>query len=180
MERCRTGITCAKWSCCDAGGTRNSPSWRICSGLRSGLQRALAELDAGRVHLLIVAKLDRLSGSVIHGSQVIDRARRCGWGLVALDFGLDTSTPTGEMVASVVPPASQYERRMIGLRTKDALAAKKAAGVRLGRPRALPLETVWWIVDSGRAAPRSGRSLRTCRSPAHRRLAADTAGMRAP
>ncbi|MGC7152977.1 recombinase family protein [Paenarthrobacter ureafaciens] len=105
---------------------------------RPGLQAALARLDAGGADILCVAKLDRISRSVHQGSGLIDRAQRKGWSLVALDFGLDMSTPAGEMVSNVLLSTAQYERRLIGQRTKDALAAKKAAGVRLGRPQQLP------------------------------------------
>ena len=63
------------------------------------------------------------------------RAQAKGWNLVALDLGIDLSTPAGEFLASVMASAAQWERRIIGIRTKEAMAAKKAAGVRLGRPR---------------------------------------------
>ena len=41
-------------------------------------------------------------------------------------------------MANVMATFAQFERRLIGQRTKDALAVKKAAGLRLGRPRAIP------------------------------------------
>ncbi len=49
------------------------------------------------------------------------------WSLVALDLGVDTSNPAGEMMASVMASFAQYERRLIGQRTRDALAALKPA-----------------------------------------------------
>jgi hypothetical protein len=49
-----------------------------------------------------------------------------GWNLVALDLGVDLSTPSGEFLASVMASAAQWERRIIGQRTKEALAVKKA------------------------------------------------------
>jgi len=125
---------------------------------RAGLQRALEDLDAGRAGVLVVAKLDRLSRSVSQGAQVMERAQRRGWSLVALDFGLDTTTPAGEMVANVILSTAQYERRLIGQRTRDALAAKRAAGVRLGRPQVLPDYVVRRIVAE-RAAGRSLRAI---------------------
>lgn len=125
---------------------------------RPGLSRALSSLDAGDVDVLVVAKLDRLSRSVIQGSQVIERARRKGWSLVALDFGLDTSTPAGEMVAAVVLSASQYERRMIGVRTRDALAVKRQQGVRLGRP-AVALSDATERIVRARAVGQSFREI---------------------
>jgi DNA invertase Pin-like site-specific DNA recombinase len=94
------------------------------------------DLDAqeGLQPVLIVAKLDRLSRSVGDFADILDRANTHGWSLVALDLGVDTSTPTGELVANVMISVAQWERRIIGQRTKEALAERRAAGVRLGRP----------------------------------------------
>ena|SRR5689334_723837 len=47
---------------------------------------------------------------------------------------------------SVAASAAQYERRLIGQRTREGLAAKRAAGVRLGRPSVLPADIVRRIV----------------------------------
>jgi DNA invertase Pin-like site-specific DNA recombinase len=123
---------------------------------REGLQRALEALDAGKADVLMVAKLDRLSRSVAQGAQVMDRARRKEWSVVALDFGLDTTTPAGEMVANVMLSTAQYERRLIGQRTRDALAVKREQGVRLGRPQVLADDVVRRIID----AHKTGLSLR--------------------
>lgn len=124
---------------------------------RAGLQRALAELDAGRADVLVLAKLDRLSRSLAQGVEVLERAKRRGWSVVALDFGLDTTTPAGELVANVMLTVAQYERRVLGQRTKDGLAAARSKGVRLGRPQTLPLDVVRRIVDERSA----GHSLPT-------------------
>lgn len=105
---------------------------------RPGIARALELLDSHQADGLIVAKLDRLSRSMIDFTGLMDRAQRKGWDLVALDMGVDTSTPQGEMLANVLATFAQFERRLISQRTKDALAQKKAAGVKLGRPRLLP------------------------------------------
>lgn len=91
-------------------------------------------MAAGEADAIIVAKLDRLSRSMLDFATLMDRAQRQGWGLVALDMNVDTTTPVGEVVANVLAAFAQFERRLIGQRTKDALAAKRAAGVRLGRP----------------------------------------------
>ena len=52
---------------------------------------------------------------------------------MALDLNLDTSTPTGTLVASIMASVAQWEREVIGLRTKEALAAAKAKGIHVGR-----------------------------------------------
>lgn len=115
---------------------------------RPALTEALARLDKGEADVLVVSKLDRLSRSVKDFGGLLERAAKRRWSVLCLDLGVDTTTPVGEFTANVVVSASQYERRLIGQRTKDALAAKKAAGVRLGRPRQLPTEVVERIVRS--------------------------------
>ncbi len=101
---------------------------------RPGLVAALEAVQSRRASGLVVAKLDRLSRSVVDAAQTMERARREGWNLVALDLGVDFSTPNGEVLAHIVAAIAQFERRLIGQRTKDALAVKRSQGVRLGRP----------------------------------------------
>jgi hypothetical protein len=63
-------------------------------------------------------------------------------GAGALDCAVDTSTPAGGAMAHVLATFGQFERRLIAQRTKEALAAKKASGVRLGRPPTVPQSVV--------------------------------------
>ena len=102
---------------------------------REALTAALAAVEGGHADALVVAKLDRLSRSLLDFAGLMARAQSKGWNLVALDLGIDLATPAGEFMASVMASAAQWERRIIGARTREAMAAKKAAGVRLGRPR---------------------------------------------
>lgn len=78
----------------------------------------------------MVAKLDRLSRSVVDAGRLLEEARKRGFNVVALDLGLDLSTPTGELVANVLAAVAQWERRMIGVRTSEALRVKIQAGWR--------------------------------------------------
>jgi DNA invertase Pin-like site-specific DNA recombinase len=107
---------------------------------RPELAAALAQLHAGEAQALVVAKLDRLSRSLIDFADITKSAHDEGWAIVALDIGVDTTTPHGEMVASIIMALAQWERRMIGQRTKDALGALQARGTRLGRPVTLAPE----------------------------------------
>ena len=91
---------------------------------------------------LLVAKLDRLSRSMLDFAALMATAQKQHWALVALDCAVDTSTPAGEAMAHVLATFGQFERRLIGQRTKEALAAKKASGVRLGRPPTVPQSVV--------------------------------------
>lgn len=101
---------------------------------RPGLTAVLARLDRREADVLLAAKLDRLSRSVHDFTGLMRRAERQRWALRVLDVDVDTSTPSGALFAHVVSAISEYERALIGQRTRDALAAKRAAGVVLGRP----------------------------------------------
>ena len=122
---------------------------------RPGVQIALETLQAGDAGALVVAKLDRLSRSMLDFTTVMATASKQGWALVALDCAVDTTTPAGEAMANVLATFAQFERRLIGQRTREALAAKRASGVRLGRPVSLPVAVSKRIA----AERKAGRSL---------------------
>jgi DNA invertase Pin-like site-specific DNA recombinase len=132
----------------DAGASGKSLSGR------PGLLSALEVIESGSAEALVVAKLDRLSRSLLDFAGLMERARTEGWSLVALDLGVDTSTPSGELMANVLATFAQFERRLIGQRTRDALAVKRAQGVRLGRPREVPPAVVRRILELHRSGHR--------------------------
>jgi DNA invertase Pin-like site-specific DNA recombinase len=118
--------------------------------VRPALQEALAALEAGEGSILMTAKLDRLTRSVHDATKVMADAERGGWGLVALDVAVDTTSPQGAAMAQVLAVFAELERRLIGERTKAALAVRRSQGVKLGRPRNLSDEVVARIVDARR------------------------------
>ena len=105
---------------------------------RPSLQVALAVLAAGDADVLVVPKLDRLARSVTMLAGLMDLAEAQGWQLVVSDADVDTTTAGGRLVANVLGSVAEWERGIIRERTRDALQARKAAGVRLGRPVVLP------------------------------------------
>lgn len=106
---------------------------------RPGIQGAISRLKGGEADALVVAKLDRLSRSLIDFAGLMAQAQGEGWGLVALDLGVDTSTPSGELMANVLASFAQYERRLIGQRTREGMAEKRAQGHHMGRRSVVPL-----------------------------------------
>lgn len=118
---------------------------------RPGLAAALQAVESGNASAIVVAKLDRLSRSLRDFADIMVKAQARGWNLVALDLGIDLSSAGGEFMANVMASAAQWERRIIGQRTKDALAVKRAQGVHLGRPATLPAEVVERIVTAHKA-----------------------------
>jgi DNA invertase Pin-like site-specific DNA recombinase len=63
------------------------------------------------------------------------------WSVVAIDLGVDTSTPTGKLVANVMMSVAEWEREVIGERTSVAMQAAKRQGRHMGRVSALPQST---------------------------------------
>ena len=110
---------------------------------RPGLKIALNRLRAGEAHTLLIARLDRLGRNLADVAALLDQAQKQGWSVVTVDTaGLDMSTPTGRLVAGVLASAAAFERDLIRARTREGLAAKRAQGVRLGRPQRLPTSTI--------------------------------------
>lgn len=104
---------------------------------RPGIKDALDRLRTGKAGVLVVSKLDRLSRSLLDFAGLMAQAEREGWRIVVLDMAIDTTTPSGALMAHVMSAFSEYERRLIGARTSAALQQLKSQGVRLGRPRAM-------------------------------------------
>lgn len=122
--------------------------WYVDEGLsakslaRPQLQAALTRLHVPPkrrdVDGIVVAKLDRLSRSVHDFSGILKRAAARKWAVVAIDLGVDTSTPTGKLVANVMMSVAEWEREVIGERTSAAMQAAKRAGKHMGRVSVLP------------------------------------------
>lgn len=100
---------------------------------RPGLTSALERLDRGDADSLMAIRLDRVSRSVADFAGLIDRAGRKGWGIVLLSPALDLADPAGRFTANVLASAAQYERELIGARTREGMAQRRAEGVQLGR-----------------------------------------------
>jgi DNA invertase Pin-like site-specific DNA recombinase len=73
---------------------------------RPGVQEALRALEAGAVKALVVAKLDRLSRSMLDFAALMTTAQKESSPLVALDCAVDTSTPAGEAMARSSRPSA--------------------------------------------------------------------------
>lgn len=100
---------------------------------RPALQTALTRLDRGQAQYLLAVRLDRVSRSVADFAGLLDRADKRHWGLVLLSPNIDTSDPAGRFTANVLASAAQYERELIGVRTREGMAQRRADGVVFGR-----------------------------------------------
>ena len=101
---------------------------------RPGMKEALRVLESGDAQALVARKLDTPSRSLLELACLLASAQKRGWALVALDCALATRTPAGEALVNVLCSFAPCERGLISKRVRQALARKRAQGVRLGRP----------------------------------------------
>ena len=97
---------------------------------RPGMARLLALVETEQVDVVMVYKLDRLTRSVVDLGKLMDLFKRKRVDLVSLQESLDATTATGELMMNLLASVSQWERKVIGERTSDALQHLKAQGKR--------------------------------------------------
>ena len=102
---------------------------------RPEFARMSAQLSAGDT--VVTPELSRIGRSVKDVLGTIESFEARGIRLRILDLALDTATPTGRMVVTVLAAVARLERDLCSQRTKSALAARKAAGKPLGRTRTI-------------------------------------------
>ena len=124
------------------------------TGGLSVLTQTLADLDAGRADALIVTRLDRLARNTGDGLAILDRAKANGWAAVILDLSIDTSTPVGKAIVTVLWAWATYERELILERTQMGRERARAAGKHLGMPTKIP-DDVLLRITGERAAGRT-------------------------
>lgn len=119
-------------------------------GLDMALDHGLRDGD-----VLMVTRLDRLGRSTVDTLRTVQHLDAAGVALRALDLDLDTSSPSGRLVVSVLASLAQWERETMIERTREGLAHAQAQGRSGGRPPALtPKE-----IQAARAALHSGMTV---------------------
>lgn len=108
----------------------------------SGAQISRLELDKLFTHLypgdtLVVWKLDRLSRSTLHLLEILADLRENQIDFIALTQGIDTTSAIGRMLYGQLAVFAEFECEQIRERTRAGMAAAKARGVHVGRPRAI-------------------------------------------
>tara|TARA_R110002049_G_scaffold295936_1_gene483723 strand:+ start:163 stop:738 length:576 start_codon:yes stop_codon:yes gene_type:complete len=98
---------------------------------RLELERAIDQLRDGDT--LIVTKLDRLARSVPHLLEVLQRIQAKQASLRILDMNIDTSTPTGKLMLTVLGSVAAFEREIMLERQREGIAKAKDAGKYKGR-----------------------------------------------
>jgi DNA invertase Pin-like site-specific DNA recombinase len=102
---------------------------------RPELDRLLADAHRRRFDALVVWKFDRFARSVSHLLRALETFQALGIEFVSLTEGVDTSTPAGKIVFTVLGAVAELERSLICERVRAGLRNARAKGKKLGRPR---------------------------------------------
>lgn len=100
---------------------------------RPQLQAMLEDLQDG--DMVVVKSLDRLSRSTKDLLDIVDVIKDKGAGLKILDLNIDTTTPSGECVMTIIGAIGQMERKTIKERTREGIAIAKTKGKYTGRQK---------------------------------------------
>lgn len=103
-------------------------------------QQVIARLRPGDT--LVVWDLDRAFRSTVDALLEAEKLRQRGIGFQIINLNVDTSTPSGELIYTVMAAFAQFERSNLIKRTKEGMAAARLRGKHIGRPRKLNLEEV--------------------------------------
>jgi DNA invertase Pin-like site-specific DNA recombinase len=102
---------------------------------RPELNRLMADAHRRKFDVVIVWKFDRFARSVSHLLRALETFNSLGIAFVSLSEQMDTTTPAGKMVFTVLGAVAELERSLIVERVKAGLRNARAKGKRLGRPR---------------------------------------------
>lgn len=95
---------------------------------RPGLQKLLADIDAGRIDCVVVYKVDRLSRSLLDFAQLMRAFEQKRVSFVSVTQQFNTATSMGRLVLNVLLSFAQFEREIISERTRDKIAATRRKG----------------------------------------------------
>jgi DNA invertase Pin-like site-specific DNA recombinase len=102
---------------------------------RPELDRLMSDAHRRRFDVVVCWKFDRFARSVSHLLRALETFNSLGIAFLSLSEQLDTTTPTGKMVFTVLGAVAELERSLIAERVRAGLRNAKAKGKRLGRPR---------------------------------------------
>src|SRR3974390_569173 len=99
---------------------------------RPALQQLLAYLTAGRVDIVVVYKIDRLTRSLADFAKIVEILDARGASFVSVTQQFNTTTSMGRLTLNVLLSFAQFEREVIGERIRDKIAASKKKGMWMG------------------------------------------------
>ena len=99
---------------------------------RPGLQRLLRDVEEGRIDVVVVYKVDRLSRSLADFARIIDTFEKHGVSFVSITQQFNTTSSMGRLTLNILLSFAQFEREVIGERIRDKFAASRRKGMWMG------------------------------------------------
>ena len=95
---------------------------------RPSLQRLINDIKEGKINMVVVYKLDRLSRSLVDFVQILKFFEEHGVAFASITQPIDTSTSTGKLMLHILSSFAEFERQLISERTKDKMSAARKRG----------------------------------------------------
>ena len=99
---------------------------------RPALTRLLGDIEAGKIDVVVVYKVDRLSRSLLDFAKMMETFERFHVSFVSVTQHFNTATSMGRLILNILLSFAQFEREMISERTRDKMAAARRKGKWLG------------------------------------------------
>ncbi|HEY9235221.1 MAG TPA: recombinase family protein [Phenylobacterium sp.] len=99
---------------------------------RPALDRLLADIRAGKIDIVVVYKVDRLTRSLADFAKIVEVMDKAGASFVSVTQAFNTTTSMGRLTLNVLLSFAQFEREVTGERIRDKIAASKAKGMWMG------------------------------------------------
>ena len=109
---------------------------------RPGLKRLLADIEAGKVDIILLYKIDRLTRSLSDFAKIVEILDRKGASFVSITQSFNTTTSMGRLTLNMLLSFAQFEREVTGERIRDKIYASKRKGIWMGGPIPLGFDVI--------------------------------------
>ena len=144
LEQAFNSLDAQREACAAYVASQKGQGWRLLPDLyddggasggtleRPSLQRLLSDIEAGKVDLVVVYKVDRLTRSLADFAKLVERFDQAGASFVSVTQQFNTATSMGRLTLNVLLSFAQFEREVTAERIRDKIAASKQKGLWMG------------------------------------------------
>ncbi len=109
---------------------------------RPGLKQLLSDIEAGKVDIILLYKIDRLTRSLSDFAKIVEILDRKGASFVSITQSFNTTTSMGRLTLNMLLSFAQFEREVTGERIRDKIYASKRKGIWMGGPVPLGYDVI--------------------------------------
>lgn len=137
---------------------------------RPQLDQLMADARRRKFDAVVVFRFDRFARSTRHLLEALEEFRALGLAFISITEAVDTTTPLGEALFTIVGAVGQLERNIIKERVKSGLAAAVSKGIKLGRPQKVNIQSVLELRRRNLSLNRIAQELKVSKSAVHKSL----------